>query len=41
MLVFVLTRLGLEPAIYRTLDKHTHHYTADEVPYFEKEVPTK
>jgi hypothetical protein len=29
--VFGLTRLGLEPTIYRTWDEHTNHYTTDAV----------
>ena len=30
-LVFGLTRLGLEPTIYRTRGKHANHYTTDVV----------
>jgi Leucine-rich repeat (LRR) protein len=29
--VFGLTRLGLEPTIYRTRGEHTNHYTTDAV----------
>ena len=30
-IVFGLTRLGLEPTIYRTQDQHANHYTTDAV----------
>ena len=30
-IVFGLTRLGLEPTIYRTQGKHANHYTTDAV----------
>jgi hypothetical protein len=30
-IVFVLTRPGLEPTIYRTRGKHANHYATDAV----------
>jgi hypothetical protein len=33
ILVFGLTRPGLEPTIYRTRDKHAIHYATDAVFY--------
>ena len=35
ILVFGLTRSGLEPTIYRTRGEHTNHYTTDAVIYIE------
>jgi hypothetical protein len=31
MIVYGLTRQGLELTIYRTQSKHTYHYSTDEV----------
>ena len=30
-IIFGLTRLGLEPMIYRTLGEHANHYATDAV----------
>jgi hypothetical protein len=32
-IVFVLTRPGLEPTIYRTRGEHANHYATDAVSY--------
>jgi hypothetical protein len=33
LIVFVLTRPGLEPTIYRTRGEHANHYATDAVSY--------
>ena len=33
-IVFGLTRLGIEPTIYRTRSEHANHYTTDAVEKF-------